>query len=283
MTIVSGSALSTLRLMENFAGKTIEGALPGTPATVFGWDEMPKPGTHFTSFTSKNDAEKYREEQAVKALGKKSLPVKETTEEERVILPLVIKADVLGSLDALQYEIGKLATPKIIPKIIHAGTGPINESDIKSASAKSASIVLGFYVTVDTPAKNSSLRDGVSIELFDIIYKLVERVQTILSERTPKIETAETRGKAKIIRLFSVVKDKQIIGGKVIEGKIGLGDEFKIIRRTAEVAQGQLRGLEQAKVKTKEVAEGYEFGALVEARIEIARGDTIETFVIVKK
>ena len=136
---------------------------------------------------------------------------------------------------------------------------------------------------IDNAAKNLSERDGVTIEMFSIIYKLIERVQEILLERTPKVESAEVRGKAKIIRMFSAVKDRQIIGGKVFEGSIGLGDEFKIIRRTAEVGTGKIRELQQQKVKTSEVAKDHEFGALVEARIEIAPGDILESFIIVKK
>lgn len=282
MAIVSGATLSSLRHMENFAGKKIEVAESGMPVIVFGWDKMPSPGTGFVSFANKNEAEKYRSEQNEKTVQGKSFSAN-APKEERTLVPLIIKADTLGSLDAILHELDKFKSDKIVPKIIQPGTGTINESDIKAALTSAASIVLGFNVQVDGPAKNLALRDGISIELFDIIYKLTERVAEILRKRTPKIKVAEMSGRAKIVRMFNAVKDRQILGGKVTEGIIRQGEIFKIIRRTAEVGEGKIKGLEQAKVKTSEVAEGHEFGAMVEAKIEIAPGDTIETFVIVEK
>lgn len=280
MAILAGEVLSPLRVMEDFSGKRIETALPGTPVNIVGWDNAPKTGDTFLSFTSKKEAKKYLEN-LQKTVRKQ--PTKQDTQEERVIVPIVIKTDVSGTLEAIEYELGKLATDKIFPKIIQGGTGDINESDLKILSGNANALIFGFNVKIDNAAKNLADRDSVKIELFSIIYKLIERMQEILAERTPKTEVFETRGKAKIIRLFSIVKDKQIIGGKVIEGSIGLGEEFKIMRRGAEVGNGKIRELQQQKVKTSEVVKDREFGAMAEAKIEIAPGDVIETFVIVKK
>ncbi len=280
MAIVAGNAVSPLRQMENFLGKKIDTAGAGTPVSILGWDSMPETGSPFVSFATKKEAEKYLTASLEEP--QKHSPLKNQSE-ERVALAIVIKTDVSGTLEAIEYELGKLATDKIFPKIIQAGTGDINESDIKIASGSAAAYVFGFNVKVDSAAKNLSERDKVNIEIFDVIYKLLERVREIIIERTPKVEVAETRGKAKIIRLFGIVKDKQVIGGKVVEGSIKPGDEFKIIRRTAEVGIGKIRELQQQKVKTDEVAKDREFGALVEARIEIAPGDSIESFVILKK
>ncbi|MDO8591037.1 MAG: translation initiation factor IF-2, partial [bacterium] len=281
MAIVAGHAVSPLRMMENFTGKKIDTALPGTPVAVLGWDSMPETGSPFISFATKKEAEKYLADSGVLAK-KRSVHVKNQSD-ERVAIPIVIKADVSGTLEAIEYELGKLSTDKIFPKIIKAGTGDINESDLKIASGSPGTLLFGFNVEIDSAAKNLSERDGVNIEIFTVIYKLIERIQEILAERTPKVEVAENRGKAKIIRLFSIVKDKQVIGGKVVDGSIKLGDEFKIMRRLAEVGTGKIRELQQQKVKTGEVTKDREFGAMVEARIEIAPGDSIESFVMVKK
>ena len=280
MTVVAGKATSVLRMMDNFLGKKIEIAPAGTPVRVTGWDQMPKTGDVFTAFTTKKEAEKYLLNPKVSA---KQPVLKQTLKEERVIVPIVIKADVSGTLEAIEHELAKLATDKILPKVIVAGTGDLNESDLKILSRNPDALIFGFNVKVDSAAKNLAERDGVTVELFTVIYKLIERMQEVLALRTPKIEVVEIRGKAKIIRLFSVVKDKQIIGGKVIEGTIGLGDEFKIMRRGAEVGNGKIRELQQQKVKTNEVVKDREFGAMAEAKIEIAPGDVLETFVIVKK
>lgn len=280
MTIVAGEATSVLRMMDNFLGKKIEIAPAGTPVRVTGWNEMPKTGNTFMAFETKKEAEKYLQNPKVPA---KHATPKQATKEERVIVPIVIKADVSGTLEAIESELAKLATDKILPKVIVAGTGDLNESDLKILSRNPDALIFGFNVKIDNAAKNLAERDGVTVELFTIIYKLIERMQEVLATRTPKIEVAEIRGKAKIIRLFSAVKDKQIIGGKVIEGSINLGDEFKIMRRGAEVGQGKIRELQQQKVKTSEVVKDREFGAMAEAKIEIAPGDVLETFIIVKK
>ncbi len=280
MAIVSGEAVSPLRSMENFLGKNIETSGPGSAVRVVGWDNMPEAGKQFLSFPTKKEAEKYFEERVL--LPRKARQVKNLSD-LRVAIPAVIKADVSGTLEAIEYEIKKLATESVFIKVVKDGTGDINESDVRIGSGNGGPIVFGFNVKIDSAAKNLAERDDVKIELFDIIYKLVERAKEIIAERTPKIEVTEVRGKAKIIRLFSIVKDKQVIGGKVLEGAIGLGDEFKIMRRLAEVGVGKIRELEQQKVKTSEIAVGREFGALVDARIEIAPGDVLESFVIVKK
>ena len=279
MSLAAGNCVSVLRTMENFLGKKIDVADPSTPVKVTGWSKAPSVGDLFLSFETKNQAEKYIE---LNVSGQKSQRHTDPAE-ARVILPIVVKADVESSLEAIEYELAKLTTDKIVPQIIQAGTGDINESDLKIASGDSKTLVLGFNVKVDSAAKSVAERFGLKIELFDIIYKLIERTQQILAEQTPKTEVVETRGQAKIIRFFSSVKDKQIIGGKVIDGSIGLGDEFKILRRGTEVGSGKIRELEQQKVKIKEVEKDREFGAMVEAKIEIAPGDVLETFVIVEK
>ncbi len=281
MVIVAGDAFCNIKQMTNFLGKKTHSVASGSPTTLTGWDKMPKAGDEFLSFPTKKEAENYLLHRPT-ASAKKVERTKNSSE-ERVAIPIVIKADVTGTLEAVEYELKKLATEKVFLKIIQAGTGPVNESDIKIATGDNHALVFGLNVKVDGPARSLAERDGVVIELFDIIYKLVERAQVISVERTPKIESAEIRGKAKIIRFFSSTKDKQIIGGKVTEGSIGLGDEILIMRRDAEVGKGRIRELQQQKMKTDSVETGREFGAMVEARIEIAPGDVLESFVIVKK
>ena len=126
-------------------------------------------------------------------------------------------------------------------------------------------------------------RLGLEHADFDIIYKLVEWLSAKVAERTPKVAEEEVRGKAKIMRFFSRTRDKQIVGGRVTVGEIHIGDRVKIIRREIIIGDGVIRELQQAKVKTGSVNEGFEFGAMIEAKIEIAPGDVIEDFVIVEK
>lgn len=281
MTISAGNSLSVLRMMENFSGKKIETAPPGTPILASGWDSMPIAGNPFLSFADKKQAEQYIEE--IKNKTAKKTANAQNPAETRLPVPIVIKADALGTLEAIEQELKKLATDKIFLKIIFAGTGDVNESDVKTATANGKALLFCFNVKIDGPAVRLAERDNVLIEQFSVIYKLIERAQEIAIEREPKIEVQEIRGKAKIMRFFSSVKDKQVIGGKVLEGSIGTGNEFKIMRRETEVGKGKIRELQQQKTKTSEVAKDREFGALVEAKIEIAPGDVLETFVMVTK
>ncbi len=280
MTIAVGKATSSLRQMENFAGKKIETSLPGTPVCIIGWDSMPETGEIFYSFENKKEAEKFIENTSNTVA---KTPTVKIQNDERVSVPIVVKADVSGTLEAIEYELSKLSNERIYPKIIQAGTGDVNESDMKIASGTEGVHIFGFNVKIDSAARNLSERDGINVEMFNIIYKLVERVQEILAEKTPKIEVEEVRGKAKIMRMFSQVKDKQIIGGKVQEGSIETGAEFKIMRRGAEIGKGKIRELQQQKEKTSEVLKDREFGAQVESKMEIAPGDVLETYIIVKK
>ncbi len=281
MVIVSGDSTSVLRSIEDFAGKKIDSATLSMPIRVTGWDTMPKAGNTFDSFTGKKEADKFLST----GIHTTSVHSKQSVSptELRVSIPIVIKTDVAGSLEAVEYELKKLATDKVFLKVIQSGTGDINESDIKIATGGDKAMVVGFNVKMDSSTKNLSERDGIDVELFSIIYKLVERIQEIVLSHTPKVEVVEVSGKAKIIRFFSSVKDKQIIGGKVIEGVVRLGDEFKIMRRGAEVGMGKIRELQQQKVKTSEVEKDREFGAMGEAKIEIAPGDVLEMFTIVTK
>ncbi len=124
---------------------------------------------------------------------------------------------------------------------------------------------------------------GLTISFFEIIYKMTEWLETQMEALRPKVETSETTGRAKIIRAFSRTKERQIIGGKVVEGQIHLNSVVKIIRREFEIGRGKIVNLEKSKVKTSEVVEGAEFGMMLESKIEVVAGDIIEAFSIVQK
>ncbi len=181
------------------------------------------------------------------------------------------------------HEIEKISQDKIDIKVVQSGIGPILDSDIKVASGAEGTLVFGFNVKMDNQADNLRERLGVKVEIFDIIYKLTERLQALLIERTPKMLVEEMTGHAKILKIFSRTKDKQIIGGKVETGEIKNGAEVKILRRDTEIGRGRIRELQQQKEKAREVKEGNEFGMQVESKVEIATGDKIECFAVIEK
>jgi len=284
MTIVAENALSPTRIMEDSDGKRITEASFSSPIVVVGWNKLPKVGSRFLSFEKKKDAEE--------AAGKvKDLP-KENRQEnrptqaadsEKPTVPLVIKTDVIGTLEAIKHEIAKIKSDRIIIRTILEGVGDIGESDIKIASAKKDSVIIGFNVDTSASAKGLAERLGITVFNFDIIYKMTEWLQELIVSRTPKILVPEISGEAKVQKIFSKEKDRQIVGGKVASGTIALGDEVKIMRRENEIGSGTIKDLQQQKQKTKSVESGREFGALIQSSIEIAPGDRIASFTMVEK
>lgn len=278
-TMTKGTFLSSensctpVRAIESFTGKNIESASFSSPVLVRGWSNMPKVGAKFVTLNSKKEAEAKSLEKFVE---KKRVQTDDS--DKRISFDIVLKADASGSLEALEKEIMKLNSDKLKIDITSKGVGNISESDVKAASALKNPILFGFNVSADVQAIASAERLNIPIEIFDIIYKLIERIETEVKVRTPKTEQDEVTGKAKILKVFSKEKDRQIVGGRVEVGTLTAGSVFKIMRRENEIGRGKIRGLEHLKVKSSEVSKGMEFGTMIEAKIEVVPGDMIETF-----
>ena len=193
-----------------------------------------------------------------------------------------MKADVAGSIEAIEKEIKKIHSDNAEFKIVAKGVGPISESDIKGVSGVDV-LVVGFKVKADHSAMEMAQKRSIPLNFFEIIYKMTEWLEVQLEEKRPKIETTEIIGRAKIIRAFSRTKERQIIGGKVTEGQINLNSAIKIIRREFEIGRGKIVNLEKNKTKVGAVEEGVECGMMVESKIEIVAGDIIESFAIIQK
>ncbi|HEY0908540.1 MAG TPA: translation initiation factor IF-2 [Candidatus Paceibacterota bacterium] len=288
MFVASGAAFSPTRIIENHAGKKVTEASFSSPVSLVGWNEAPKVGSSFESFTSKRDLEEYLETaqelaDAAEAAEASSGPVAGIGQETRKVIPVIIKADVIGSVEAIAHEMKKIKNDRVVVKVILSSIGDVTESDIKGAGANKETIIVGFNVKIDSRAQAMIERLEMQAATFDIIYKLVEYLQDKVVERTPKVEVEETVGKAKILKCFSANKDKQIVGGKVIDREINLGHKVKIYRRETIIGDGVIRELQQAKVKASTVNEGFEFGTMIDSKIELAPGDVIEDFIIVSK
>jgi len=281
--VASGSASSPTRMIEDCFGKKITEASFSSPVKIIGWNNTPRVGDSFMTFRSKKELESYLENFKEE---KRNAPanVRDIAEmANKKILPVIIKADVLGSIEAIEHEIKKIKNDRVFVKILMASIGNVTESDIKVAGSDKEAVVLSFNVKTDNQATAMIERLGLEHADFNIIYKLIEWLEAKILERTPKVATEEIRGKAKILKFFSRNKDKQIVGGKVIDREIHIGDKVKITRRETIIGDGVIRELQQAKVKTGSVNEGFEFGAMIEAKMELAPGDVLEDFVIVEK
>jgi translation initiation factor IF-2 len=282
MTVAVENSICSTRIIENFLGKNIDEATFSSPVRIVGFDKMPRVGAQFKTFLKKGDAEKYAEEWVEKEFNKNK-ETKPLVETNKKIIPIILKADVAGSIEAIEKEIFKIKNETAEFKIIEKGIGPISESDIKGVISDTDVLVIGFNVKADKSAIEIAQNRGIKIAFFEIIYKMTEWLEIEMEERRPKIETIETTGRAKIIRAFSRTKERQIIGGKVTEGQIHLNSIVRIMRRDFEIGRGKIVNLEKSKIKTNEVGVGTEFGMMLESKIEIVAGDIIETFSITQK
>ncbi len=275
MTVVAGTSLSPVRILENFAGKSIKEATFSSPIRVIGFNSTPSIGTVFTSYESKKDAEQAvinNAEKIKEEAEKKNAPKVQHAE---FSLPIIVKADSIGMLDAISHEIKKLDSEFVLTNIVQATVGDVSESDVKAAMASNKTVILGFNTKVDATAVDLAERNGVTIQTFDIIYKLSEWLGEHIKLVTPKKMITVETGRAKILKVFSKTKDKQVVGGRVEIGSIHINSGVVIMRRDAEIGRGHIRELQQAKSKTSEVKEGSEFGTNIESKIEIAPGDHI--------
>jgi len=281
MFVVSGSAISATRIIEDFNSKMIDVATFSSPIRITGFDSLPPIGNPWISCETKKEAESVAKEYTEKQ-DEENIPGKNIREEGKQI-PIIIKADVYGMVEAIEKELLGLNTPEISFKVISKSVGAIGESDIKMAAGDNEIIILGFSVKLDPKAREANEQIGASIEMFDIIYKLTDRMKEELEIRRPRILTEEITGKVKILRAFSRMKDQQLVGGRVELGKIAEKNTVKIMRRDFEVGQGKIIGIQQGKTAVKEILEGNECGIMIDAKIEIAPGDYIETFTMIEK
>jgi translation initiation factor IF-2 len=292
--VVAGTAFTPVRFIEDFKGDKIDAATASMPICVLGWNEMPACGIEFTTVSSKKEAEKLAEQHRaeLKDLAKKSTQQttpktsEDASEESKIVsMPIIIKADVIGSLDGIKHELAKISHDRVHLKIVSEGIGDINENDIKVAAGDPSIYIIGFNAPPEKKAAAMIERSPVPIQVsnFKIIYELTQYVKDELTAKIPKEYVEEMTGRAKILALFSKEKDKQVLGGKVETGLIESGNEVRIMRRETLIGRGKIRGLQQAKKTVDEVREGFEFGMMLEAKFELAPGDRIEAVRTVEK
>lgn len=282
MFVVSGESIVSVKMMESFLGKPIKEATFSSPIRLTGFDNIPEVGSEFNSFDSKKEAENYIKE--IKEINNNlnSKNKKEELDAQKTI-PIIIKTDVSGSVEAIEKEISKINNEELSYKIILSGVGAINENDLKMASINKDSLVLGFNVKIENGARDLNESLKVKTEIFNIIYKLTDFLKETAEEKRPRQETTEVLGGLKVLKTFGETKGKQVIGGKVINGKISQNSNVRIIRRDHEIGIGKIAEIQTNKIKVKDVEENCECGILIDSKIEIAGGDVLEAFIITFK
>ena len=286
MSVRAARAIAPVRIMENFAGKAIKHAGLSSPVSITGFDELPVAGEPFQSYKSRRDAESARSAaQAEEKTAARPAGVSANEADGTFRIPIVVRADTTGSLEAIEHEMRRIGDEHAQVRVVLSGIGDISENDIKAASSSfgTQTVVVGFNVDVDAPALERARQHGIRIEKFDIIYKLVEKLEEILRESAPKRSVEEVTGSAKVIRQFSTQKNLHVVGGSVAEGYIERNGSVRVSRRGTIIGTGKIKNIQSHKENVDRVETGGEFGAQIEAVFEITQGDTLQGFTTVLK
>lgn len=269
--VVAGTSFAPVRIMEDWSGKSIKEAHASEPIGIVGWNEVPRVGDAFVNVATKKEAEAL-------VLANKAQPTKAIEYDSNLpSIPLLIKADVLGTIDAIIHELEKCKSDRVTVRVIGTGVGPISANDVQNVSATKNAIIVGFNVKPERAATDLADRLGVEIETFNIIYKLSEWLGEALKSRTPKLEVERITGKAKVLKHFSSQKNAHVLGAKMVEGTLSLNQRVRITRRDIELGRGVLKNLQQMKSNVKAITEG-EFGMQLDSKVEVAAGDVLEAF-----
>lgn len=274
--VVAGDAYAPIRFIEDFRGERVLCAGPSEPARISGFSKLPAAGSLFSVAGNKKEAE------AQANAGTKSsvAPRRGVATGGVAELPLVIKADVAGSLDAIAHELDKVRHERATIRIVSSGVGNVSETDVKTAHATGGAII-AFNVSIDPIALELAERDKIGVFPFSIIYELSEKVAELLAERAPTITVENELGRAKVLKTFSSSAKKQVIGARYVSGALSTGSRVKLLRKNAEVARGSITNLQQARADVREIKTEGDFGIEIEAREVPAYGDEIVAFEIV--
>ncbi len=257
-----------VRAMEDFQGEEKESATPSMPVQVIGLKGGPKAGKDFFVFDSTSDAKKFSKEGGEKRGGSAK------PSEDKKSLNVVIKADVVGSLEATLDSISKIPQSKIDINPVVSDIGNVSESDIESAKAAEAE-VFAFRVNADKAAENMAKKEGIKIRSFDVIYELIDEIKEEAKKRLDPVVVKNETGKAKVLAIFKTQKNRQIIGGKCLKGEITKGSPLELWRDEEKVGRGKVVNVKKEEKDMERIPEGEEFGTLVETNEKINEGDVI--------
>lgn len=290
-TVVVGVAHGHLRAMFDFAGKPIKEAGPSSPVSVLGLNDVPAAGEPFRVVESEREARALVYERAEKEKSEKgggAVPLTLETMFEAFQagdvreLRLIVKADVQGSLEPIVSSLQDLSTSDKVGEIgvnvLHTGTGNISESDITLAAASKA-IVMGFNVTADAPAMRMAEKEGVSIRLYDIIYRMTEDIEKALKGMLQPELKERVIGKAEVRQVFKISRFGKIAGCRVLEGEMRRNAMVRIYRDNKMIFDGELTSLKHEKEDVKDAKEGFDCGINLKEFDDFKEGDLVQCYV----
>ena len=283
---VSGAESGRVRALLNERGKQLKLALPGQPVEILGLNGTPMSGDTFVVVESESRAREIAEyrkrrnrdkEARISARGSVEQMLTAIAAGEAEELPVVIKTDVHGSLEAIRAAFDKLATEQVRVRILTAGVGAISESDVSLAAASNA-MVIGFNVRAIPQARDLAKRDGIEIRYHSIIYELIDEVKGAMGGLLSPEQQESFIGYAEIRQVFSVSKQGKVAGCLVTEGIIKRGCKVRLLRDNVVIHEGSLKTLRRFKDEVKEVRDGMECGMAFDNYSDIQEGDMIECF-----
>jgi len=287
-SLVAGPQWGRVRAMHDFTGTRVQSAGPGMPVEVLGFDGVADAGEFVRAVENDRRARQEAQERAnrlkTEALARRQarkLSLEEVfsrvQEGEIKELNIVLKADVAGSLEALQDEIAKVPQEQVGINIIHSQTGGINESDVMLAAASEA-IIIGFNVRPLADARRAGEREGVDIRTYSVIYKITEDLRNAMEGMLEAIEVEETLGEAEVKQTFKASKVGRIAGCIVNEGKVTRTASVRLIREGTVIWDGKLGSLRRFKDNVQEVEQGQECGVVLDGYADVKEGDVLEFF-----
>ena len=287
-TIIAGTAVGHVRVMTNDKGRTVKTAGPSIPVEITGLAEVPTPGDEFNAVADERMARQLVEQRKQKIkddLNKLNQKVTldnlfaKMQEGEMKELNLIVKADVQGSAEAVKSSLEKLTNEEVRVRVIHAGVGAINESDILLASTANA-IIVGFNVRPNDAAQVAAKRDHVDMRMYRVIYDAINEIESAMKGMlAPKYREAII-GHAEVRQTFHASAVGTIAGCYVKDGKITRDAKVRILRDNIVIHEGELAGLQRFKDSVKEVQANYECGITIEKYSDIKEGDVFECFIM---
>jgi translation initiation factor IF-2 len=287
-SFVCGITYGRVRLIIDDLGKQKKEVKPGEPAEITGFDEAPIAGDNLVVVQSdkeaKETAEKWKNYLEAKERSKSTKATLEDLQKmilegELKKLPVIVKADTQGSVEAIKGSLAKLKNEEVKVDVIHSDVGAITENDVILAKASEPkAIILGFNVRPTSGAKNKAKQEGIEIRTYSIIYDLIDDIKELLSGlMTPKIKE-EVTATVEVRDTFNVPKVGTVAGCYVIDGMVHRGDFVRVIRDGVVIYDSKLASLKRFKEDVKEVGKGFECGIMIEGFNDIKVGDILETY-----
>ena len=289
--IAAGACSGKVRAMMDDKGRRVKEAGPSTPVEILGLGDVPNAGEILMSFASdkeaKNFAAAFVSENKNRLLeetkGKLSLDnlFDQIQASDLKELPIIVKADVQGSVEAVKQSLTKLSNDEVVVRVIHGGVGAVNESDV-SLAATSNAIIIGFNVRPDTMAKQLAEQEGVDLRLYRVIYQAIEDVEAAMKGMLDPVYEEKVIGHAEVRQLFKASGVGTIAGSYVLDGIFQRNCKVRITREGEQIFEGELASLKRFKDDVKEVKAGYECGLVFDGFNDVKEEDQIEAYIMVE-